>query len=269
MKNIKYQIAVAVVCLVLGIMVSIQFRTVKQGVGPVSEYRARELAAQLKKVREENVKLQNVKNDYESKIKEFEDTASQGSAYAKILKDELDQARIMAGIEDDEADQLELRPDRRHIAHAHHVSRILAQRRNQLGVDRVRYRRKDDRNVLDGVGARLSRRRGKRDHHIEWIRAEIIGDGYRRVHIPLRRLKFHDEIRPEHEASADQFVNDPLSRGFQSRVIDDRRHTDSEHRHSPTCHNQTYQQRDDPFSHFVASSSKNKKRALSFSALFL
>ena len=100
MKNIKYQIAVAVVCLVLGIMVSIQFRTVKQGVGPVSEYRARELAAQLKKVREENVKLQNVKNDYESKIKEFEDTASQGSAYAKILKDELDQARIMAGIED-------------------------------------------------------------------------------------------------------------------------------------------------------------------------
>ncbi len=100
MKNIKYQIAVAVVCMVLGIMVSIQFRTVKQGVGPVSEYRARELAAQLKKVREENVKLQNVKNDYESKIKEFEDTASQGSLYAKILKEELDQARILAGIED-------------------------------------------------------------------------------------------------------------------------------------------------------------------------
>ncbi|HRU41434.1 MAG TPA: DUF881 domain-containing protein, partial [Candidatus Diapherotrites archaeon] len=74
--------------------------TVKQGVGPVSEYRARELAAQLKKVREENVKLQNVKNDYESKIKEFEDTASQGSLYAKILKEELDQARILAGIED-------------------------------------------------------------------------------------------------------------------------------------------------------------------------
>ena len=100
MKNIKYQIAVAVVCMVLGIMVSVQFRTVKQGVGPVSEYRARELAAQLKKVREENVKLQNVKNDYESKIKEFEDTASQGSLYAKILKEELDQARILAGIED-------------------------------------------------------------------------------------------------------------------------------------------------------------------------
>ena len=39
MKNTKYQIAIAFVCVVLGLMVSIQFRTVKQGVGPVSEYR--------------------------------------------------------------------------------------------------------------------------------------------------------------------------------------------------------------------------------------
>lgn len=100
MKNIKYQIAVAAVCVVLGLMVSIQFRTVKQGVGPVSEYRARELAAQLKKTREENAKLQNVKQDYESKIKEFEETASQGSVYSKLLKEELDQARIVAGMED-------------------------------------------------------------------------------------------------------------------------------------------------------------------------
>ncbi|HYE82683.1 MAG TPA: DUF881 domain-containing protein [Clostridia bacterium] len=100
MKNIKIQFAIALVCIVLGLMVSIQFRTVKQGVGPVSEYRARELAAQLKNSREENAKLQNVKKEYESKIKEFEDAASQGSVSAKILKQELDQARILAGIED-------------------------------------------------------------------------------------------------------------------------------------------------------------------------
>jgi len=100
MKNIKYQIAIAIVCLALGLMFSIQFRTVKQGVGPVSEYRARELAAQLKKVREENTKLLNAKQDYEAKIKEYEDTASQGSVSAKLLKQELDEARILAGIED-------------------------------------------------------------------------------------------------------------------------------------------------------------------------
>lgn len=100
MKNIKFQIAIALVCVVLGLMVSIQFRTIKQGVGPVSEYRARELASQLKKVKEENLKLVNAKNEYEAKIKEYEDTASQGSAFAKILKQELDEARILAGLED-------------------------------------------------------------------------------------------------------------------------------------------------------------------------
>lgn len=100
MKNIKFQIAIALVCIVLGLMVSIQFRTIKQGVGPVSEYRARELATQLKKMKEENTKLQNAKKDYESKIKEYEDTASQGSISAKILKDQLDDARILAGLED-------------------------------------------------------------------------------------------------------------------------------------------------------------------------
>lgn len=100
MKNIKVQVSIAIVCVVLGLMVSIQFRTIKQGVGTVSEYRARELAAQLKKVKEENSKLLNVKNEYETKIKEFENTASQGSLSAKILKDDLDRVRILAGIED-------------------------------------------------------------------------------------------------------------------------------------------------------------------------
>lgn len=100
MKNIKFQIAIALVCIVLGLMVSIQFRTIKQGVGPVSEYRAREIASQLKRVKEENLKLINAKNEYETKLKEYEDTASQGSAFAKILKQELDEARILAGIED-------------------------------------------------------------------------------------------------------------------------------------------------------------------------
>lgn len=100
MKNTKFQIAIALVCIVLGLMVSIQFRTVKQGVGPVSEYRARELAAQLKKVRDENAKLLKLKEEYETQIKEYEETASQGSTTAKLIKKELDNARIIAGLED-------------------------------------------------------------------------------------------------------------------------------------------------------------------------
>lgn len=100
MKNYKFQLALAVVCIVLGLMISIQFKTVKTGVGPVSENRARELASQLKKVREERDTLLALKNDYEKKIRNYEDQAATGSVSAKILKDELDNARIIAGLVD-------------------------------------------------------------------------------------------------------------------------------------------------------------------------
>lgn len=99
MKHIKLQLSLALVCIVLGIMVTLQYRTVNQGIGPVSDYRARELASQLKKVREERDKLIVLKNQYEDKIREYENSASEGSITAKMLKQELDNARILAGLE--------------------------------------------------------------------------------------------------------------------------------------------------------------------------
>lgn len=100
MKNYKYQLAIAFVCIVLGLMVSVQFKAVRQGVGTVSEYRARELAAQLKNLKDENSALLRMKSEYEDKIKNYEDTASQSSVSAKLIKKELDKARLLAGLED-------------------------------------------------------------------------------------------------------------------------------------------------------------------------
>jgi uncharacterized protein YlxW (UPF0749 family) len=100
MKNFKYQMALALVCIVLGVMLSIQFKTVNTGVGPVSENRARELASQLKKVRDERDNLIAIKDDLDNKIREYENQASTGSVSARLLKIELDNARIIAGLED-------------------------------------------------------------------------------------------------------------------------------------------------------------------------
>ena len=100
MKNIKFQLAIAFVCVVLGLMLTTQFRAVKQGVGPVSEYRARELAAQVKDLKSEKEALLKVKNEYETKLRTYESTASEGSAVGRMLKQELDNARIIAGLED-------------------------------------------------------------------------------------------------------------------------------------------------------------------------
>jgi uncharacterized protein YlxW (UPF0749 family) len=100
MKNYKYQMALALVCIVLGVMLSIQFKTVKTGIGPVSENRARELASQLKKVKEERDTLLTIKSDLDKKIREYEEQASTGSVSSRLLKIELDNARIIAGLED-------------------------------------------------------------------------------------------------------------------------------------------------------------------------
>ncbi len=100
MKNIKMHLAIGVVCMVLGIMVAVQFRTVKQSIGPVTEYRAREIASQLKKVREERDNLIILKNDYEKKIIEYEDAEAQVNDASRIMKNELERARIIAGLVD-------------------------------------------------------------------------------------------------------------------------------------------------------------------------
>ena len=100
MKNIKFQMALALVCIVLGVMLAIQFKTVKKDIGPVSENRARELASQLRKVKDERDILLEIKSELDNKIREYENQASTGSTSSRLLKIELDNARIIAGLED-------------------------------------------------------------------------------------------------------------------------------------------------------------------------
>ncbi|MCQ1528126.1 DUF881 domain-containing protein [Lutispora saccharofermentans] len=100
MKNIKMQLAIGVVCLVLGIMVAVQFKTVKNNVGPVTEYRARELASQLKRVTTEKDNLAALKNELEKKLRDYENAEAEGNSAAKFLSEELNKARIIAGLVD-------------------------------------------------------------------------------------------------------------------------------------------------------------------------
>lgn len=100
MKNTKMQLAIGVVCLVLGLMIAVQFRTVRNNIGPVTEYRARELASQLKKVSTERDNLAALKNEYEKKVREYENAEAEGNSAAKFLSEELNKARVIAGLVD-------------------------------------------------------------------------------------------------------------------------------------------------------------------------
>ncbi|MEA4961993.1 DUF881 domain-containing protein [Lutispora sp.] len=100
MKNIKMQLAIGVVCLVLGIMVAVQFKTVKNNVGPVTEYRARELASQLKRITTDRDNLAALKNELEKKLRDYENAEAEGNSAAKFLSEELNKARVIAGLVD-------------------------------------------------------------------------------------------------------------------------------------------------------------------------
>ncbi|ADQ46716.1 protein of unknown function DUF881 [Caldicellulosiruptor kronotskyensis 2002] len=96
------QVAIAILLLVLGILMSMQIKSVRQSneLKNLEKARAIELAEQINKLREENVGLRQQIYDYEKKIKEYQDSAASISKTTELLKEELDKVKILAGLTD-------------------------------------------------------------------------------------------------------------------------------------------------------------------------
>ena len=73
MKTIKAQLSIGLVCLVLGLMLTLQFRNVQYYGGILSVQRAQELASELKDAKEQRDSLQQRVKEYESRILQYED----------------------------------------------------------------------------------------------------------------------------------------------------------------------------------------------------
>lgn len=98
-KNAQY--AIAFICLLLGIMISMQFKTVKkQQVTVVQKQRNDELALELKRVLDEKSALETRLLEYEKRIFDFEEASAATSSTAKLIKEELENARVAAGLSD-------------------------------------------------------------------------------------------------------------------------------------------------------------------------
>ncbi len=102
MKNSKNaQVAIAFICMLLGIMISMQFKTIrKQQVTVVQKQRADELSLELKRVLEEKEVLMTKLLDNQKKLRDYEEAVSQNSSSFTIIKKELEEARILAGLSD-------------------------------------------------------------------------------------------------------------------------------------------------------------------------
>lgn len=100
MKNIRGQLAVGIVCVVLGLVLVLQFRSVQSnyldGIAPAQK--AQELVAELKKVREEKQGLMMELNALEAKIKEIEEAESKEDVLVKNISTELEKYKMISGV---------------------------------------------------------------------------------------------------------------------------------------------------------------------------
>ncbi|RKD34302.1 DUF881 domain-containing protein [Thermohalobacter berrensis] len=101
MAKLRNNLAIIFVCIILGIILAIQFKTVNKtvGSGVIPTQRAQQLVLELKKLTEERDRLIQELDKVESKLKQYEDEAAKESVYVENLTEELEKYRIFAGYE--------------------------------------------------------------------------------------------------------------------------------------------------------------------------
>lgn len=102
MKKRKGALAITMVSILLGIILSLQFKTVTKTVGEgiLPTQRAQQLAIELKKVQEERDAALNALNEAESKIAQYEKGEADNNIYVENLYNDLEKYRILSGYVD-------------------------------------------------------------------------------------------------------------------------------------------------------------------------
>ncbi|MZQ76062.1 MAG: DUF881 domain-containing protein [Peptoclostridium sp.] len=99
MKNGR--IAILLLSLVLGIMMTIQIKTAETSTGGVvSSQKARQLSAELKRLKDKRENLQEELGILENKIKAYEESQASSSTVTKNLKEDIQRYEILAGYTD-------------------------------------------------------------------------------------------------------------------------------------------------------------------------
>ncbi|WP_425446990.1 DUF881 domain-containing protein [Dethiothermospora halolimnae] len=102
MKNLKNKLAITIVCIILGIIIAIQFKTVRKTVGEdniIPTQRAEQLAVELKKLKEEKKNLLKELEDVENKVEQYEKGEADKNDYVQNLSDKLKKYRMLGGYE--------------------------------------------------------------------------------------------------------------------------------------------------------------------------
>ncbi|MGE5473414.1 MAG: DUF881 domain-containing protein [Ignavibacteriales bacterium] len=99
MKNKGFQITIAFICLILGLMLAVQVKSIKKiNSGGIDKMRASELQTALSSA---NEKLEDAKRELaskEKKIEQYQEAASKGGNLGKIIQKDITQAKLLAGL---------------------------------------------------------------------------------------------------------------------------------------------------------------------------
>lgn len=100
--KVKNQIAIGIVCVVLGFIISLQYKVFQDSLsGGVSLFKKQtDLTNELFVLKEEKDQLNEELNDLRAKLQGIEESASQDNAIIKNLKDTVRQYEILAGMTD-------------------------------------------------------------------------------------------------------------------------------------------------------------------------
>jgi uncharacterized protein YlxW (UPF0749 family) len=101
-NNIKAQIAIGLICILLGFIITIQFKSVRKNFASENQQfqRADELQAELTKERKKNEDLYKNLLQYEKDLNALQQAVSQNSGYAAELIEQLKRAQVLAGLID-------------------------------------------------------------------------------------------------------------------------------------------------------------------------
>lgn len=99
--SIKDKVIIAIVCMALGVVLSIQFRIVQGNKGALlPNQKSTELSNELKKVQDEKEGLLRELAQLEQQLSDFQNSASKENVLIKNLNQELDKYRVIGGFKD-------------------------------------------------------------------------------------------------------------------------------------------------------------------------
>lgn len=112
-KDLKAQIALGVVLMIMAFAITVQFKSVSQNKELEGGYNLRvdELLGELKTERTKNEELEKQLNAYQNDISQYREAAETSSSYSKALSEQLTRAELLAGMVDVKGEGISVKLD--------------------------------------------------------------------------------------------------------------------------------------------------------------